>query len=237
VKQSIYGHENAVDSYLDIFAADNATGYQQARVTATLAAGHTPQDKLDLAVKAMAPFGVTLGANTLDLSRPQYPRGAPFIGMARTLLREVTLSAGGLWSVQNGKLMVTPKSLDTGNSGAITLTAATGLVGYPQQTQDGIRVRSLINPALMPLQKITLDPSQIIEAERNNDPSSGKSAQAANAQLDSQKYAAGSYTIFAMDRFGDTRGNDWYDESLCIGQGGDVPTGQGSQGYYTLGSQ
>lgn len=231
IKQTIAGHETAVDSYIDIFCADGDAGYTKARVTKTLAAGFTPQDKAQVAIDAFAPFGITLGTNTLDLSQPKYPRGRPFIGMARDLLRQVTLSAGGLWSIQNNKIVMTPKSLDT-PSGTVKLTAATGLVGWPQQTEDGIKVVSLLNPALQPLMKVQLDPSQIIAAQQNNDPTAGKDAQAANINLANQGLAAGTYTIFHMDRFGDTRGNEWYDESMCIGKGGSLPPSQAGQGYY-----
>lgn len=235
--QSIFGHETAVDTYLDIFCADGQNGYQQARVGKTLAAGWTPKDKAQVALDALAPFGITLGTNTLDLSQPKYPRGRPFIGMARDLLRQVTLSAGGLWSIQNGVVKITPKSLDTGSSSAVKLTAATGLIGWPQQTDDGIRIRSLINPQLQPLMKVTLDPSQIIEAEKNNNPYAGKEGATKNDLLDAQGLGAGTYTIFAIDRFGDSRGQDWYDESLCVGQSSSVPVSQGKMARdVTLGS-
>ena len=235
LKQSIFGHETAVDTYVDLFCADGDQAYNAARVTKTLAAGWTPADKLKAAADAMAPYGVTMGVNTLNLSQPKFPRGIPLVGMARDIIRQVALSNGGLWSMQLGKLTVTPKSLDTGQSGAVELTAATGLVGWPRQTQDGILIRSLLNPALQPLQKIKLDPSQIIEAERDNNPFS-ESGPVTNNNLDVQGLGAGVYTIFHMDRTGDTRGNDWYDESMCIG----VVTATGSPGslppsQFTLG--
>lgn len=231
ISQTIYGHESAVDTYIDVFCGDAGNGYQQARASKTLAAGYTPADKMKVATDAMAPFGISLGINTLSLSQPSYPRGAPFAGMARDLIRQVVLSAGGVWSIQNGKVMATPKSLDTGSqSGSVTLTAATGLVGWPQATQGGIQVRSLLNPNLQPLQKITLDPSQIIAAQRDNNPLS-QSGPDTNRQLDSLALGAGTYTIFHMDRSGDTRGGDWYDDSLCIGQGGALPDSAVQAGY------
>ena len=236
LKQSIFGHETATDSYVDLFCADGDYAYNASRVTKTLSAGWTPADKLKAAVDAMGPYGVTMGLNTLDLSRPKFPRGIPLVGMARDIIRQVVLSQGGLWSIQLGKLVVTPKSLDAGQGGPVELTSSTGLIGWPRQTQDGILVRSLLNPALQPLQKIKLDPSQIIEAEQDNNPLS-QSAPLTKNNLDIQGLGAGTYTIFHMDRFGDTRGNDWYDESLCIGvvnangTPGALPPSQKDLGY------
>lgn len=233
IKQTIYGHENAVDSYIDVFAADGQQGYQTANVTASRAAGWTPADKVKIATDALAPYGITMGVNALDLSTPAYPRGRAFIGMARDLIRQVVLSAGGMWSIQQGKVMITPKSLDTGSgAGAIKLTASTGLVGYPQQTEDGIRTLSLINPSLQPLMKIQLDPSQIIAAQQDNNPFSGGDASERNNILNLQNLGSGTYTIFHMDRYGDTRGGDWYDECISIGVGGNVSPNAKAQHYY-----
>ena len=227
-KQHIYGHETAVDTYVDIFAADSDKAYNSTRVTKTLAAGWKPQDRFQAAVDAFGQAGVTLGSNTLDLSKPAYPRGIPLIGMARNHIREVVMSAGGLWSIQQGKIMVTPKTLDS-SSGTVSLTASTGLIGWPKQTDIGIEVTSLINPALQPLTKIMLDPSQIIAAEQNNNPFT--SGDQTNTNLANQQLGAGTYTIFKMNRVGDTRGEEWFDESVCIGLGGILPPSQGSQGY------
>lgn len=230
LKQTIAGHETAVDSYVDIFAADGDQGYNQARVTKTLNSGYTPKDKLQAAVDAMGQYGVTMGTNTLDLSSPTYPRGTPLVGMARDIIRSVALSAGGIWSIQNGQVTITDKSLQGASSGSVTMDATTGLIGWPKQTSDGIEVTSLLNPQLQPLQQITLDPSSIIAAEQDNNPLSSGAAQT-NQELANQQLGAGTYTIFSMSRSGDSRGQDWYDHSMCIGAGGALPSSQSNQGY------
>lgn len=222
IKQVVAGHQNAVDSFMTAYCADSDSWYRKQNITKTLGRGWTPKDRLDAVIDTMKPYGITLGVNALDLRQPVYPRGTPLIGMAREHLRHITLSAGGLWSIQNGKLMLTGKDLDTGNSSAVTLTAATGLVGYPTQTEAGVTFQSLINPALQPLMKVTLDPSQIIEAEQNNNPFDA-SRFATNINLTSQGLSAGTYTIYAMDRAGSTRGSEFFDTCICIGEGG-IPT-------------
>ena len=230
IKQTINGHETAVDTYIDLFCADSETGYNQGRLGMSLAAGHTPQDRVNAAVKAMAPFGISLGLVNVDLSQPKYPRGIPLVGMARDVLRGVALSAGALWSIQQGKVhIVDQRKPVPGN--AITMTADTGLVGWPKQTADGIEVTSLINPSLQPHVNITLDPSQIIAAQQNINVRDG-SAASSNQQLQDQALGAGTYNIFKIDRNGDTRGQNWYDVSLCIGKGGTLPNSQAQQ--YTI---
>ena len=227
IKQTINGHENATDTYIDLFCADSDRGYNQGRVSTTLAAGHTPQDRVNAAVQGMSQFGVSLGLVNVDLSQPKFPRGIPLVGMARDVLRSVALSAGATWSIQQGQVhIVDQRKPVTGNS--ITLTAETGLIGWPKQTADGIEVTSLLNPALQPHVNITLDPSQIIAAQQNINVNSPSSAQQ-NVELDNQALGAGTYNIFHIDRQGDTRGAEWYDVSLCIGKGGSLPASQ--KGY------
>lgn len=231
VLQSIAGHENATDTYVDIFAADGDNGYVSANVTKTLAAGWTPKDKVQIALDAFAPHGITMGLSNVDLSTPAYPRGRAFIGMARDLIRQVALEVGATWSIQNGQVcIIDPKKPIPGS--AVTLTAATGLVGWPRQTESGIYFQSLINPELKVHANVMLDPSQIIEAERNNNPLANKEAQAGNLVLDQQALGAGTYNIFKINRVGDTRGQEWYDECFCVGVSGSVIGSSAQAGYY-----
>lgn len=235
IKQAVAGHETAVDTFLDIFAADGQNFYEQARVGSSLAAGHTPKDRVDLALRAGAPFGIAaaLGTVNVDLSKPAAPRGAAFVGAARDILRMVALSAGATWSVQDGSVHIVDARKPVPGS-AVKLSPSTGLVGWPQQTIDGLQVTSFINPSLRPHVNIQLDPSQIQLAQQNIN-SFDTGASATNQTLADQNILAGTYNIFHLDRFFDTRGSEFYDVSLCIGQGGKTPAAQAGQGYYTLG--
>ncbi len=235
IKQSIYGHENATDTFLDIFCADGQNGYQQGRMNTTLAKGYSPMDVVNVAVGGMAPFGISLGKVNVDLVSLKYPRGTPLAGMSREALRLMSLSAGALWGINFNKVdIIDPRKPIPG--GTVKMTAETGLVGWPRQTEAGIQFESLINPALQPHVNVELDPSQIIAAEQNNNPMSGPDAQKANTFLDAQALSAGTYNIIAMERYGDTRGDPWYDKCTCIGQGGSVPSTPSNAGYY-IGSQ
>ncbi len=235
IRQSIWAHENNVDSYIDIFAADGQNAYQQGRINTTLAKGYSPMDVVNVAVAGMAPFGVSLGKVNVDLNSLKYPRGTPLAGMSREALRLMSLSAGALWSINYNKVdIIDPRKSVPGT--AVKITAETGLVGYPRQTEAGIEFESLINPALQPHMNVELDPSQIIAAEQNNNPLAGKDAQTSNTLLDAQALSAGTYNIIAMDRYGDSRGGPFYDKCICIGQGGSVPSTPANAGYY-IGSQ
>lgn len=215
IKQSLYAHETPVDAYIDVFCAEGQNGYQQARVTKTLAAGWTPQDKVQTALDSMKPYGITgLGIVNVDLSQPKYPRGRPFIGMARDLIRQAALSAGATWNVQDGKVNIVNHTKPIPSSGVVTLNSQTGLVGFPQQTENGIIARCLINPALRVHGQVQIDESVINPAERDNytlDNGFGATG-ATNFNLNTtgQIAADGIYNIIFMETSGDTRGQEWY---------------------------
>ena len=218
VKQTLYAHETPVDSYIDIFCATLQNGYQAARVTKTLAKGWTPQDKAQVALDALKPFGITgFGLVNVDLSTPAYPRGRPFVGMARDLLRQVALAAGATWSVQGDKIDMLDHSKPVQTSGPIVLNSQTGLVSFPQQTEDGIIARCLINPAIKVHGQVKIDESSIVGAERDNNPITGEGGQK-NTTLDTtgQIAADGIYRVVFQEISGDTRGQDWYMTLTCV---------------------
>ena len=231
----MYYHGTAVDTFLDLYCADSQASYETARVGSALAAGHTPMDRVNLALGAMAAFGVSpsLGPCNVDLSTPAAPRGAAYVGPARDVLRSVALSAGAQWSIQNGQVHIIDSRKPV-PGGAVTMSPDTGQIGWAKQTADGIEVTSLINPALQPHVNITLDPSQIQLAQRDIIENTTSGAQS-NAFLSDQNALAGTYNIFKIDRFFDTRGQEFYDVSLCVGAGAQAPPSQGALGYYTLG--
>ena len=96
----------------------------------------------------MAPFGISLRTVNVDLSGPAYPRGAAIAGMARDVIRSVALTAGAAWSMHNGaSLDIIDHTKPTSGPVVWKLNSASGMIGIPEQTENGVQVRSLINPA------------------------------------------------------------------------------------------
>ena len=235
IKQSLYAHaEDNVTSYIDVFCAGGGNAYQQSRVGKTLAAGWTPMDKAQIALDAMKPFGVTgLGLVNVDLSQPQYPRGRPFVGMARDLLRQVALSAGATWSIQDGKIDMLDHRKPVDSGGPVVLNSATGLVGWPQQTEDGIIARCLINPAIKVHTQVKIDQAQINGAERDNTFASGFGVvgdKQRNLDNTGQIAADGLYRVLYMEIELDSRGVPWYQTLTCLATNATPNEGQVSSG-------
>ncbi len=220
IKGSVYRHEDAVTTYIKLFCADGDTAYNQAIVNTTLAKGYTPQDKVNAAVKAMAPFGVSLGLVNVDLSSPRYPRGLPIFSLARDALREVALSTGATWSIQQGQVHIVDERKPVSSSGVVVLNSKTGMVGWPEQTEAGVIVKSLINPALKVHSKVQINQSSIQQADPDYQTlQSDVSQRTINLQNTGKISNDGTYLVYFLEREGDTRFGPWYDSATVIATG------------------
>jgi hypothetical protein len=219
IKQFRVGKENSVTKYLDILAADGDLGYNWAVVNHTLAAGSTPMQRVQAAVNAMAPKGVTAGQITLDSTGGILPRGKVLFGLARDSIRQQVVPTGHTWNIQDGKVVVTPLTgYQPGE--AVVLTAATGLVGIPERTQQGIKARCLINPRIRVGSMVKIDNKTLNQTFAQGD------AAIPGAQIPYNRYAGvemyantstdGVYRVYVAEYKGDTRGQEWYCDLILL---------------------
>jgi len=123
-------------------------------------------------------------------------QGYSFNGRAKDGIDEITRRFGYQWSIENGEILIVPKSGNTGRI-ATKLTPQTGLVNTPERLidQEGEfdealekelewKITSLLNPRL--------SPGSLVDIE--------------------SKQANGLYQIEKVRHYGDTRGGDWYSE-------------------------
>ena len=138
------------------------------------------------------------------------PRGKVMYGMARKFMRDEAISTNCSWSIQDGKLqMVRVSGYLAGE--AVVLTHETGLIGTPEQTNEGIKVRCLLNPRLRIGGRIKLDNKSIQQAKTEL-----KQATQTAPKMDND----GFYRILKVEFSGDTKGNDWYADMICVGLDG-----------------
>ncbi|WP_285907929.1 phage protein [Pseudodesulfovibrio pelocollis] len=215
VRQVRRGREAGTDTYLDILAADGDRAYNYAVVNATLASGATVRDQADVALGSLADHGVATG-HIPDLGGEALPRGKVMYGMARKYMRDAAETSATTWSIQNGAAQMIPvQGYSPGE--AISLTAQTGLIGQPEQTNEGIRVRALLNPRFRVGGRIKLDNASILRFK--TELRSGAFDKAPRLDDD------GLYRILAIDLRGDTRGPDWYADLICVGIDDSAPVG------------
>jgi len=209
IRQTLQGRENGTDTYIEIIAADGDQAYNFAIVNTTLAAGSSPTDRVNVCQQSFAAKGAG-GGHVPDMGGTRLPRGKVMYGMARKYMRCEAESTGCSWSFQDGKMqMVKDAGYLPGE--AVVLTHETGLIGTPEQTNEGITVRSLINPKLRIGGRIKLDNKSIQEA---------KTDLRDGAQQPPKMDNDGFYRILKERLTGDTRGNDWYASMVCVGLDG-----------------
>ncbi|WP_446902990.1 phage protein [Burkholderia sp. YIM B11467] len=206
------GRESPTDTYIDITAADGDMAYNFAVVNTTLAAGSTHADVVDACLKAMGKFGVTAGY-IADMPSNPMPRGQVLFGMARDHLETVARSTQTLWSIQDGQLQIVPETSYVPGEIPV-INAKTGMVGLPEQTQNGITVRMLLNPAVKIGRLIQLDNSSIQRYEFSLQ--TDQQAENRRIALQNQVNGDGFYYVMSNELWGDTRGNDWYTEVICL---------------------
>ena len=219
------GRENPVDTYLTILATSGDKAYNFAVVNKSLAAGHTFRDQVNAAFEPMKEHGITLG-HIGDLGSKIMPRGRTMFGMARDFLRDIAFSTNTAWSIQNNKLQLL-ENQKTLPGDAVVLNSNTGMVGMPVQTINGIIVRCLLNPEIHPGTRVQINQSSIQQAAF----SPNYTAEVQNSMLPSIA-EDGFYKALVVDHMGDTRGNPWYTDIVCIradGQG-PIPLGLAGQG-------
>ncbi|QYY30233.1 hypothetical protein K2O51_22945 [Cupriavidus pinatubonensis] len=212
IKQVRRGRESQTDTYLDITAADGDSAYNFAVVNTTLAAGSTPADHVAAACTAMNPYGVTQGYLPELPSNP-LPRGKVMFGMAREFMRWTARTCQTVWSIQDGKVIMVPEtSYMPGDIPEIT--AETGMVGLPEQTQNGITVKMLLNPSIKIGRLIWINNASVQQYEYSLNV--GQQAQNERIEQQAKLQDDGYYYVMIAEHEGDTRGNDFYTDVICL---------------------
>lgn len=208
IKQVILGRESASDTFIDIIAGDGDHAYNFAIVNATIAAGATQRDQINAASTPMAAKGVTQG-HIGELTTAQLPRGKVMWGNCRNYLRDAALTTNQSWSIQDEKItFVSNKSYLPGER--VVLTSKTGMVGTPQQTNEGVNVKCLLNPRIAVGGRILIDNKSIAQFKINltvpNSP----------ANIAPPLTADGTYYVLVAEHSGDSRGTEWYTTMICL---------------------
>ena len=207
------GRASPTETYLNLLCKSGDRAYKNATVSKTLAAGHTFNDQLQVALDAMKREGIEIG-HVAQLDGRKMPRGITLFGMARDVLRRVCIANNASWTIHNGKVQVT-KNGDGLPGDTIVLNSRTGLIGRPVQTFQGIEVRCLLNPRISPGCKIKID-EKAIERVRLSPDYSDRTVQDYAPGLATD----GVYRVIAVRHIGDTRENTpWFTEMSCLNLG------------------
>jgi hypothetical protein len=152
-----------------------------------------------IAANSFTKFGVDHITNFLSDKKTE--RGMTFFGEPSDFLREIAISNDSAYSVIENKATIGRLTDQSNVQNAILIMPETGLIGVPTQTQDGISLRTLLNPNIkvtFPASLIAL-PTYVITQQKIT-----------IGQLQSRLDEKSLYKIMSVVYRGDTRGNDWY---------------------------
>lgn len=211
------GRANALDSFVEMLCQDGDEAYNFAVVSTTLAAGWKPKDAHKALTDSLAPYKVLPGY-VGQLNGNAAPRGKVLFGMARDQLRTLAASQKSGWGIEDGRLNFVELS-STMPVEVPVLNAASGLLGVPEVTIDGIVVKCLMNPRIRSFGKLQIDNAAITSLQIRQQLAGEQPVIAPTLDAD------GFYVAHCVVHNGDTRGNDWFTQAICVAVDGTAPLG------------
>jgi hypothetical protein len=241
IKQFRKGRVDQKDSYVDITAADGDEAFNFAPVFQSASAGTEPSAIARLLLQAFQGHGfnqqITAGYQP-NFSQNGCIRGRVFYGMARDELRDFAWAQNCKWSIQDGALTFIPFTSYIPSSQVPVISPSSGLIGVPEQTQQGVKVRVLLNPNMKVGQTIKIEDTTINQLRfgLSADKATQINNSNANAFLNTTN-ASGLYYVMVANHTGDSRGNDWYTDMVCLAVDATIPPDSAPDALFSLGAQ
>ncbi|HHF0149642.1 TPA: hypothetical protein ACPHPC_001848 [Haemophilus influenzae] len=176
-----------LDFVLTLECSDGHQAYTQSRAKTTLKAGATDKQIVEELQKTMPK--VQSGAIDVPNQR-KLPRGRVLNGNSRDILTKIARNNKADWSIQDGSLIFLPKDKVLSDD-AVLISQDTGMINAPEQTDEGLELTCLLNPALQIGGLVKVE--SIIE------------------------YFNGEYKIVKLAHSGDGIGGDWHSKMAVVG--------------------
>lgn len=222
ISQLRIGREGNTDTFVDLLCMDGDLLYNDNSgwMSDTVAAGSTQKQTMDKIAQ-----NLNAGKQQALLTIAQQPdpsvgkywasaslRGKVLWGMPRNLIRNIAQAVGHRWSIQNGRVqLVAVQGYLPGE--AIVLNPSTGLIGTPMQTDNGITLRSLLNPKIRISGLIKLDSSLINQTVVNSMTTYDRWAGLVNV---APLAPDSTYCVLVAEHHGDNRGHEWYTDITAM---------------------
>lgn len=212
IRQPIRGKENATDYFLKLLCTDGGDILKLGFCSLALSSNQSRRNIIQsIARSSTIPFDVQLGDDG-NLDIPQSTRAKVLFGEPSDLIRSQARDGNMAFFFDDGQAKM-PSINATPPPVVPDVNAQTGMIGIPQQTDQGVSFRTLILPTLTLGNWVRLNNSDIVEAEI-------PFPSGLQTLLDRD----GLYRIVEISYSGDTRGNEWYMDHIAVNQDGGLPT-------------
>lgn len=219
------GYRERTDRIVQIDAADGDRDFKNGIVNFALAAGTGSTDVVDHIVGTVF---TSTKKGYVSLKDKKRLRGRVFSGMARDVLDDLAAEHDSHWSIQNGQLHIVPVTSTLPNE-AIVINSDTGMLGAPEISDKGIKVRCLLNPDLVPNGKVWLNNDDIkerIRKERERKPGAKKTKKTGPSRALAKLDPDGIYKVFKIEDEGDNRSPKWESVVWCVALEAKIPSGK-----------
>ena len=209
IVQPFVTREDGTDVVLNLIVQD-ADAYLTSSFTCkTIAKGATPEQ----VVMECLEGAVSRGLISERLAQSQLPRGRVLFGKSADYVSRIADGNQCQFYIEDGQANIVSASDYAGNQ-AVELNPATGLIGTPSQTDDGVSGQCLINPSIK-LNTLVYINQKLVQ------PKAVSSAEDGAAAINTD----GVYRVVKLTYEGDTRGDAWYCNFEAITQSGVKPDG------------
>lgn len=148
------------DIITEISCGDGDKAFRKATISKSFPAGTRVDDVVDELYKQLEKEGVKRGETKFPDDMPPFKRPYATCGSCTRELDRLGQGRGFYWSVQNGAFEVIPGDGYIG--GVVLITPQTGMVGVPTITDNGVKVRALLNPEIRPNRRVMIK-SEVLE--------------------------------------------------------------------------
>lgn len=195
---NFFTRKEGADKVTDIFAADSARDYAEARVRLRLAAGTTLHDALR---EIVASFGDAKLGTLAKLTDRVLLGPLTLLEPTRDALDTLAESYGFRWVIHDGVVEIFDKLGDIGG-GEIEISRQTGMVGTPRASFSGVEAVTLLHPLIRPggLVRIITAGARLAV---------GDAAVSFNP-VDVATVSGGLFGVRSVRHIGDSRGQAWY---------------------------
>ena len=156
-----YQHDReGPDIITTVSCGDGDLAYRKATISKTIPKGTPIPDVVETIYKEMEKQGIKKGEWKFPDDIRTLKRPYSMCGACTRELDTLGRGNGFYWSMQNEVLEIIPG--DGNLSGSILVSPSTGMIGAPTITDNGVKVKALLNPEARPNRLVTIE-SQMLQ--------------------------------------------------------------------------
>jgi hypothetical protein len=207
--QPIRDKEDGVTYKLTLNSLDGDRFLNQGFVNFSVLKGQTSR-KLIESIVSKAKVPTQIGSISEGMGKSELTRGKVVFGLAKDYLRQLAQSNNASFYVEDGKVHIV-RATDLPKEEIFDLAPESGLIGVPEQSENGVSFKCLLNPRIKINTLVRIDNSFI------------KAQTFQQGQVMRSLDNSGIYRVVGVTYVGDTRGDNWQTECTTVSQAGLIP--------------